>query len=77
MVHVDPPLQTVPHPPQLLLSVRVLVSHPLALEPSQFASPVLHVQLTATLDTLEEAMVPEPLETEQVCEVGWAATVTR
>ena len=34
------------------------------------------VQVTATLVTLAEAIVPEPLATVQVCPAGWVWTVT-
>ena len=40
-LQVRPPVQTMPQPPQLLLSVLVLTSQPLAARPSQLAKPGL------------------------------------
>jgi hypothetical protein len=48
-VHDGTPLappHTVPHTPQLLKLVCVLVSQPLAALPSQFAQPVLHAAIS-------------------------------
>jgi len=43
LLHVWPPVQVIPHPPQCVVLVCVLVSHPLVTLLSQLPKPVLHV----------------------------------
>jgi len=69
--------ETIASPPSLV-SVQFAPRLPFARLKSSEALVVveLAVQVTATLVTLAEPMVPVPLETEQVCPVGLVFTVT-
>ena len=58
-----------------LPSARLKLSDAITVSPGT-PPPPLVVQVTATLVTLAEAIVPEPLATVQVCPDGLACTVT-
>jgi hypothetical protein len=51
---VSAPAQTVPHAPQLRMSVCRLTSHPFAPMPSQLSKPALHVAIAQLLDVHDD-----------------------